>query len=257
MLASLVLVSFVALAAPAASAQPPAVEVAAQQPTAPAPKPWPPEGVFRPGPGIVSPKVVKHPHPSYTPEAMRAGLEGEVFMEAVVLTDGTVGEVRVTRPLDPRLDDQAVRTLKQWEFEPGRRDGVAVPVVVEIQMTFSMRGGRPERSAAVVPPAAWPPAGVLRPGGGVEAPRLVREVKPMYTPAAMRAGIQGTVWMEAVVGTDGRVSDVRVTQSLDQEFGLDEQAVETVRQWRFAPGRRDGVPVPVVVEIQMTLTLRK
>ena len=57
-------------------------------------------------------------------------------MEAVVLTDGTVGEVHVTQPLDPGLDEEAVKALKQWTFSPGTRDGKPVPVSVEIGMPF-------------------------------------------------------------------------------------------------------------------------
>lgn len=68
-------------------------------------------------------------------------MQGSVFMEAVVLTDGTVGEVRVVRSLDKEhaLDDEAVRTVKEWRFTPGKKNDIAVPVVVEIQMSFSMR----------------------------------------------------------------------------------------------------------------------
>jgi TonB family protein len=252
MLASLALVAVAALAPLAQPTQrPPATEATVQQPE----KPWPPAGVTRPGPGIVRPRVTKHVYPSYTPEAMHAGIEGAVYMEAVVEADGSVGEVRVTRSLDPGLDDHAIQTLKQWRFEPGRRDGVAVPVLIEMEMTFSLRDGKPERMAVSIPSTTWPPAGAVHPGSGVQSPRLVHETKPSYTPAAMRAGIEGMVWMEAVVGADGRVSDVRVTQSLDH--GLDEEAVRTLREWRFAPGRRDGVPVPVVVEVQMSFVLRK
>jgi protein TonB len=68
-------------------------------------------------------------------------VHGSVFLEAVVLTDGTVGEVRVVRSLDKEhgLDDQAVKTVKKWRFTPGKRNGIAVPVVVEIQMSFTLR----------------------------------------------------------------------------------------------------------------------
>jgi TonB family protein len=257
MLASLVLVT---LAAQPLPIHRPVAEATVQQPpavTEPAQKPWPPEGVTRAGPGIVAPRVVKHVYPSYTPEAMRRGLEGGVYMEAVVEADGLVGEVRVTRPVDPALDDQAVRTLRQWRFEPGRRDGVAVPVLIEVEMMFTMRDGKPVRMAAVVPPAARPGLSLSTATFKVEAPRLVHETKPNYTAAAMRARIEGIVGLEALVGVDGRVSEARVTQSLDQEHGLDEEAIRTVLQWRFAPGRRDGVAVPVVVEVQMSFVLRK
>lgn len=72
---------------------------------------------------------------------MRAKVEGGVLLEAVVQTDGTVGEVCVKRSLDRQfgLDDEAIATVKKWKFTAGTKDGVAVPVLVEIEMTFSLR----------------------------------------------------------------------------------------------------------------------
>jgi protein TonB len=98
--------------------------------------------------------------------------------------------------------------------------------------------------------------GVYRPGNGVELPRILREVKPQYTADAMRAKVQGVVELEAVVLPDGSVGDVRVTHSLDPVFGLDEEAIKAVKQWRFAPGTRLGQPVAVLVGIELTFTLR-
>jgi TonB family protein len=98
--------------------------------------------------------------------------------------------------------------------------------------------------------------GVYRPGNGVISPRLIYEVRPNYTSDAMRAKIQGIVTMEAVVMPDGSVGAVQITRSLDQTFGLDQEAIRTVKKWRFAPGTRQGRPVPVLVEIEMTFTLR-
>ena len=62
------------------------------------------------------------------------------MMEAVVQTDGTVGEVRVVRSLDKEfgIDDEAVKTLKQWRFEPGKKGSVAVPVLIEVKMMFNV-----------------------------------------------------------------------------------------------------------------------
>jgi periplasmic protein TonB len=98
--------------------------------------------------------------------------------------------------------------------------------------------------------------GAYRPGNGVTQPRLLREFKPNYTPEAMRAKIQGVVWLEAIVMENGSVGQVRVTRSLDPTFGLDLEAEKTVRKWVFAPGTRQGQPVPVVIEIEMSFTLR-
>jgi len=98
--------------------------------------------------------------------------------------------------------------------------------------------------------------GVFRPGNGVNPPRVLREVRPEYTSAAMRARIQGTVWLEVVVLSDGTVGDVTVTKSLDTVFGLDAQAVEAARQWRFAPGTRAGESVAVLVGLELFFNLR-
>lgn len=103
-------------------------------------QPWPPLGVFRPGADVTLPKQVKTIYPRFTPDAVLAKVQGLVGMEAVVLPDGTVGEVRVVRSLDKRygLDDEAVKALKQWQFTPGKKDGVSVPVVIEVEMSFSV-----------------------------------------------------------------------------------------------------------------------
>jgi protein TonB len=98
--------------------------------------------------------------------------------------------------------------------------------------------------------------GAYRPGAGITLPRVLREVKPQYTADAMRAKVQGTVLLECIVGTDGSVGEARVVRSLDAVFGLDQEAVKAARQWRFAPGMRQGQPVPVIVTIELTFTLR-
>ena len=91
---------------------------------------------------------------------------------------------------------------------------------------------------------------------GVTLPSPIRTVKAGYTAAAMEARIEGTVLMGVVVLADGKVGDVKVTQSLDTEYGLDTQAVEAIKQWLFKPGTKDGKPVAVRVAIEMTFTLK-
>jgi protein TonB len=103
---------------------------------------------------------------------------------------------------------------------------------------------------------AQEPSRVYQPGDGVTMPVIVREVKPEYTSEARKARIQGTVTLDVVVVEDGTVGEVKVTRSLDEEYGLDEQAVKAVKQWRFKPGTRDGKPVPVRVSVEMTFTLK-
>jgi len=98
--------------------------------------------------------------------------------------------------------------------------------------------------------------GPRRPGNGVSEPKLLRQVKPQYTADAMRAKVQGVVWLDCVVLPDGTVGDIDIVRSLDAVFGLDQEAVKAARQWRFEPGTRNGEPVAVLVTIELTFTLR-
>ena len=97
---------------------------------------------------------------------------------------------------------------------------------------------------------------VYKPGKDVTTPVLVHEVKPNYTREAMQAKIQGGIKLEAIVLKDGTVGDVKVLQSLDTVHGLDDEAVKTMKQWRFKPGTKDNKPVDVQVEVEMTFTLK-
>jgi protein TonB len=98
--------------------------------------------------------------------------------------------------------------------------------------------------------------GVYQPGNGVTLPKVQHEERPAYTSDAMRAKVQGTVLLQCVVRPDGTVGDVQVVRSLDPTFGLDQQAVNAARRWRFFPGTRLGEPVSVLVTIELTFTLR-
>lgn len=96
--------------------------------------------------------------------------------------------------------------------------------------------------------------GPYRPGSGIEPPRLLREVKAEYTDEARRRGITGEVLLEIVVQRDGSVGQVTTVRGLGA--GLDQRAVAAVRQWQFAPARRQGAPVDVIVQVAVDFTLR-
>jgi TonB family protein len=96
--------------------------------------------------------------------------------------------------------------------------------------------------------------GPFRPGSGVEPPRLLREVKADYSDEARRANIEGEVELEIVVRRDGTVGEVKILRGL--RGGLNDRAVQAVRQWRFAPGRLKGTAVDVVVQVGVEFRLR-
>lgn len=212
-----------------------AIAVAAQTTTEP---------IHKPGNGVTLPVIVTDVKPSYTPDAMRRGVSGLIKLECIVETDGTVSGVRVVQPLDDDLDATAIEALKQWRFKPGTRDGNPVRVQIEVEMTFALGG----------PLVRLDSANVFKPGPGVTTPKVLKEVKPEYPPLAKTAGIQGTVTLDCIVLSDGRVGDIRVTQNLSPD--LDREALNALRQWRFSPGERQGKPVPVQISVTLSFTLK-
>jgi TonB family protein len=89
--------------------------------------------------GITMPIVLREVKPKYTAEAMHAKIAGTVMMECIVQPNGTCENVHVTKPLDPGLDREAINSLQAWRFQPGQRLGNPVPVLVTVDMSFTLR----------------------------------------------------------------------------------------------------------------------
>jgi len=95
--------------------------------------------------------------------------------------------------------------------------------------------------------------GVFRVGGGVSAPRVIYQPDPEYSEEARKAKYQGVCVLWLVVGPDGRPRDIRVSRTLG--LGLDEKAVEAVKTWRFEPAMKDGKPVAVQINVEVSFRL--
>jgi protein TonB len=97
-------------------------------------------GIYDVGNGVSEPQPIRTVDPDFTSEAMRNKVQGEVYIEAIVLANGTVGDTRIVRSLDTKygLDQMALKAAKAWLFRPGRKDGVAVPVRVTLILSFKL-----------------------------------------------------------------------------------------------------------------------
>jgi TonB family protein len=90
-------------------------------------------------------------------------------------------------------------------------------------------------------------------GGGVAAPEVIHSVEPEFTEDARRANFQGSVSIKLIVDSQGNPQDVRLVRHLG--MGLDEKAIEAVRQYRFKPAMYQGHPVSVQIVIDVDFHL--
>jgi TonB family protein len=95
--------------------------------------------------------------------------------------------------------------------------------------------------------------GAFRVGGGVSAPKIIYQPDPEYSEEARKAKYQGTCVLWLVVGADGKPREIRVQRTLG--LGLDEKAIEAVKTWRFEPALKDGKPVAVQINVEVSFRL--
>jgi TonB family protein len=96
-------------------------------------------GPYRPGSGVEPPRLLREVKADYSDEARRANIEGEVVLEIVVRSDGSVGDVKILRGLRGGLNERAIAAVRQWRFSPARMKGTPVDVVVEVGVEFRLR----------------------------------------------------------------------------------------------------------------------
>jgi TonB family protein len=95
-------------------------------------------GAYRVGGGVSAPKALYAPDPEYSEEARKAKYQGTVVLWLVVDASGHPQQIRVQRALGMGLDEKAIEAVKQWKFDPARKDGQAVPVMINVEVNFRL-----------------------------------------------------------------------------------------------------------------------
>lgn len=208
------------------------------------------------------PQLLRRTAPSYTPEALAAGVQGSVVLEAVIEPDGTAQDLQIVKSLGFGLDDQAREEIAgNWLFRPALLGGRPVPAPARIEVDFRL-----SRQSERAQPQEYPSltealgegssaASFERARAGPDSSRdavLLRRTEPSYTQAAIEAGVEGAVVLEVVVRRDGTAASPRLVKRLG--FGLDEKALEEIVHWRFLPALREGRPVESRVTIEVTFS---
>jgi TonB family protein len=109
------------------------------------------EPTYKVGGDVVAPRVVDAPDPEYSEEARQAGLQGVCVVTLVVGSDGTTRDVRVDRSLGMGLDEKSIKAVRSWRFKPATKNGHAVAVLINVEVSFSMSGGELPEGLQPVP----------------------------------------------------------------------------------------------------------
>jgi TonB family protein len=189
-----------------------------------------PEGVYRAGKGVTAPIIISKTDPQESEDARIAKISATILVSALVGTDGNVRDVEVTKSAGLGLDEIAIQTVRAWRFNPGVKDGMPVPVMVDIQ--FDFRNIRD--SAWVLTRAVFnPPDGATRP---------VLTLAP-YPPMYAATGQTGSVAISFDVNPNGIVENLHIENSSGP--AAESEVIRIVRGWQFRPGMKDGQPISV------------
>ena len=184
-------------------------------------------------------KLVENRRPPMVPAPARTI---EVRAAAPLETPSSIEAEPTTRDVAP------IETAMAGAEFGGAIDGVTGGVVGGV--TGGVAGGA--GSALALEPVLAPSArGPIRVGGGIDRPRKIKYVPPVYPLPARTARVRGNVLIEATIGADGKVHNARVVNSIAV---LDQAALDAVRQWEFEPTRLNGVAVAVTMVIKVAFT---
>ena len=184
------------------------------------------------------------PPPPPPPPPVAARPKHAPKAEAVVARNQVAAPLEEPTRIQALPDDEGVDFGVPGGVEGGVAGGVVGGVV----------GGLPE--APPPPPPPPPPAAPRAPvrvGGQITQPQLVKRVEPEYPPFAVKARIQGVVILEATVGEEGDVVEVRLLRSANPL--LDREAEKALRQWRYSPIVLNGIRVPFILTVTLSFFL--
>jgi TonB family protein len=212
--------------------------------------------------------VINDPKPAYPMAAARKSLQGKVWIHLLISETGDVESADIISG-DPDLARAAQEAMKKWKFKPYIRNGKPVKVNTKMPFDFAFKdkivdANVPPDLSANAPALPADTAGAssagssenlpqkLRVSSGVADGLKVHDVQPVYPPEARMNHIQGEVLLQATIGKDGLIHDLKVIKGHPV---LAEAAKGAVEQWRYRPYLLKGNPVEVETTIKVVFRM--
>lgn len=181
-----------------------------------------------------------------------------VVLHATLATDGTFKDLAVVGG-EPALAGSSLDAVRQWTYSACTLNGA--PIEVPVFIAFGFRGKNVSRVIEADLPFPTKPSEAQKEietvvqvrQNGMTAPKPIYAPDPEYSETARIAKYQGVMTLGMTIGQDGSPRDIWVLRKLG--LGLDQKAIETVQQWKFQPATRDGEPVAVRINVEVTFHL--
>ena len=182
---------------------------------------------------------------------------GAIVLSAIMTKEGTFQDLVVAGG-NAELKDSAITAVKEWLYTPSTSKGE--PIELSVYITLSSNHGRCSRFVEPNLPFPTKPnpdlktRNIYRIVRDMQPPHATYAPDPEYTQASIALRSENTLLLGVIVGSDGLLIDVWVKRAIG--LGLDQKAVDTVRQWKFQPAMKDGEPVAVYAEIEVAFHLQ-
>ena len=198
----------------------------------------------RVGGDVKEPTKIKHVAPIYPQLAVNAKIEGSVILELLIDKTGAVAGVKVLRTI-PLLEQVAVDAVRQWKYEPTKLNDEPVEILLIVSVVFRVADQALVRVADAEP---------VRVGGDIIEPQKIKHVAPTYPQDAMQDKVQGAVILEALITRTGTVKSLKILREVDSR--LAKAAIAAVEQWEYTPTTLSGVPVEVLLIVNVRFQLK-
>jgi TonB family protein len=199
-------------------------------------------------PVLVNPaQIVRALDAEYPPLLREAGITGTVEVRLDVTAQGGIAAATVVRTTDPRFGEPAIRALQVARFRPARAQGEAVATTVTIPVRFEPAALAPGQAQPARAPQPWDEAPQL-----VNGAQLPRMLEAEYPPLLREAGIRAEALVSIRISATGVVESVKAVSASHPEAGP--AAERALRNARFRPARKDGVPIAAEVRLPVVFT---
>ncbi|MCK9212680.1 MAG: energy transducer TonB [Ignavibacteriaceae bacterium] len=201
--------------------------------------------------------------PAYPKLAKLAGIEGTVYLKLLINEKGSVEKAKVEQGVKDMLDNSALEAAKKALFSPAMLNNKGVKVWVILPVAFKLEvekkgEGRLLKYDELVPIPSNQSEDDLPMDKFVEVekmPDIINQVNPVYPEEAKKNGIEGRVWVKALVSKEGNVKKAVAVKSDNEIFN--QSAIEAAMKYAFTPAMQGGKPVAVWVVMPFKFELDK